>query len=132
MLEGLGRVKGWEKVGVVAAETYGAASFSGAWTASSPPSYDFMLDSIDTIASTLGARQVARASLERAYAHTGEVRSVTCSDAEAVDACIQFADDHKILVEPSCGASLALVYSPRLRPALVKASHVVFEVCGGR
>lgn len=77
-------------------------------------------------------RQVARGALEKAATHKGEVTSVCCSDAEAVDACMRFADDHKILVEPSCGASLALAYSPRLRSSLTDATHVVFEVCGGR
>lgn len=34
------------------------------------------------------------------------------SDTEAVDACLQFFNDHRILVEPACGASLATIYNP--------------------
>jgi hypothetical protein len=59
VFEGLARVgKGWESVNVIAAETDGAASFHGGWHNQCPPNYDFMLDSITTIATTLGARQV--------------------------------------------------------------------------
>lgn len=40
----------------------------------------------------------------------------------------QFARDHRILVEPACGAALAVLYS-----GLTKFSKgpVVVEVCGG-
>ena len=45
------------------------------------------------------------------------------------DACIRFADEHRVLVEPACGASLAAVYNKAeplggLRP-------IVVIVCGG-
>jgi L-serine/L-threonine ammonia-lyase len=33
------------------------------------------------------------------------------SDSEALDACFRFSDDHRLLVEPACGASLAALYS---------------------
>jgi L-serine/L-threonine ammonia-lyase len=51
---------------------------------------------------------------------------------------IQFARDHRMLVEPACGAALAVLYSDRLRnhyfsPNLADHSNgpVVIEICGG-
>jgi L-serine/L-threonine ammonia-lyase len=55
------------------------------------------------------------------------------SDAEAVSACVSLLDDHRVLVEPACGAALALLYSERRRNALApfKGKTVVVIVCGG-
>ena len=39
--------------------------------------------------------------------HPGTVSSVVVSDAAAVTACCQFADDQRCMVEPACGAALA-------------------------
>ena len=39
--------------------------------------------------------------------HPGTVKSVVVSDAAAVTACCQFADDQRCMVEPACGAALA-------------------------
>jgi L-serine/L-threonine ammonia-lyase len=63
-------------------------------------------------------------------AHVHDVRSVVVSDAAAVRACDRFLDDHRVLVEPSCGAALSVVYDrlPLLRSA---AGPVVVIVCGG-
>ena len=70
---------------------------------------------------------MASAAFEWTRRHT--VHSVTVSDAQALDACLRFADDLRILVEPACGAALAVAYeglevlAPYRRPLLV--------VCGG-
>lgn len=57
------------------------------------------------------------------------------TDKEAIQACVQFLDDERILVEPACGATLALVYTGRLREVmkgrLTEDSKVVLVVCGG-
>jgi threonine synthase len=50
-----------------------------------------------------------------------------CTDAEAVDACVKFAQEHPLLVEPACGAALAVLYSKRLMPDRL----IVVEVCDG-
>ncbi len=59
VFEGLKRhdVSGWGSAVVVACETYGTASFAGAW-GEGKPDPSFKLASIDSIASTLGALQV--------------------------------------------------------------------------
>lgn len=53
------------------------------------------------------------------------------SDREAVNACRQFLDDHRILIEPACGAALALVYEESSRNALSKFGDILVVVCGG-
>lgn len=91
------------------------------------------LPAITSIATTLGARTVA----ERAFEYSKEkgVRSVVLSDREAMEGCVRFADDERIMVEASCGVSLALCYGGRLKrvmPELTEDSKVVIVVCGGK
>ena len=51
------------------------------------------------------------------------------SDRAAVRACLRFADDHRVLVEPACGAALATVYD---RASPLDGARRVFVVgCGG-
>ena len=38
------------------------------------------------------------------------IHSHVVTDAQALDACERFLLDHRILVEPACGAALALAY----------------------
>ena len=111
--EGLA-ARGWGGVPVIAVETEGAASFARAraWgdgslaaQKASPP-----LAAIDSIATSLGALKVAEGVLERAEAHGAPTHSVTVSDATAVEACRAFAADHRVLVEPACGAGLSVLY----------------------
>ncbi len=55
--------------------------------------------------------------------------SVVVSDQEAVAACLRFMDDQRIVVEPACGASLAVVYGGAHE--LVGYKNVLVIVCGG-
>lgn len=122
VLEGLHRNK-LAHVPVIAVETEGAASLHAAVNADKLVT----LPAITSIATTLGAKRVAPAAFEWTRRHP--VHSVTVSDTQALDACLQFADDLRILVEPACGAALAVAYqgldvlAPYRRPLLV--------VCGG-
>ena len=51
------------------------------------------------------------------------------SDQQAVAACSRFLDDHRLLVEPACGAALAVAYA---KPeALAEFNKVLIIVCGG-
>ena len=45
--------------------------------------------------------------------------------------CAALLDDHRVLVEPACGAALALLYSERHRAALASFDPLVVVVCGG-
>jgi L-serine/L-threonine ammonia-lyase len=122
VLEGMHEV-GWADVPVLAVETEGAASFAAAVRAGRLVT----LDRITSVATTLVARRVAAKALEWTKRHPITTWQVT--DQQAVDACIRFADEHRVLVEPACGASLAAVYGKSeplegLRP-------IVVIVCGG-
>lgn len=115
---------GWTDVPVLAVETEGAASLAAAMRAGRP----VRLDRISSIATTLGALSVAAAALEWTRRHP--VASWVVSDREAVEACLAFADDHRVLVEPACGAALAPVYAAA-PPLLAGPGPVVVIVCGG-
>ena len=56
------------------------------------------------------------------------------SDKQAVQACLQFAEDfqsEKHLIEPACGAALAVLSNELAATYLDGAKLVVVIVCGG-
>ena len=108
---------------IVACETQGAASFAAAIKAGHP----VKLPEIKTVASSLGASQVALWPVE----HIGNFQhqSVVLSDAEAIMGVVRYADDMRQLVEPACGVSLAVAYLDH--SAIAHAHDVVIVVCGG-
>ena len=122
VVQGLRR-NGWADVPVVAVETEGAASFNAAARAGRRVE----LETITSIATSLGAKQVC----EQAFALLQEhpISSVVVSDQAAVSACLRFLDDHRLLVEPACGAPLALAYEHAAELAEFKTLLMV--VCGG-
>ena len=120
--QGLHR-NGWSSVPIVAVETEGAASFHAAAQAG----HTVQLDQITSIASSLGAKRVCEQAVQWSKEHT--IHSVLVSDKSAVAACERFLCDHRILVEPACGASLALAYENS--PALAAFQTVLVVVCGG-
>ncbi len=120
--EGLHAVGGSD-VPIVAVETVGASSFTQALQADRL----ITLDRITSIATTLGARTVAQQALD--WSHRHPIAPWVISDRAAVDACLRFADDHRVLVEPACGAALAAAY--RRAPALADHDPVMIIVCGG-
>jgi len=122
VLEGMHAI-GWTDVPVLAVETHGAASLHAAMKAGQPVD----IGRIDSIAITLGARRVCERALRWTREHP--VTSWLCSDREAVDACLRFADDHRIVVEPACGAALAAVYGRA--SALQAAASLLVIGCGG-
>ena len=69
------------------------------------------LDAIKSIATSLGALSVHDKLFEMYKSKQYTIASGVVSDREAVAACLRFADDHRLLVEPACGAGLASVYS---------------------
>ena len=108
---------------IIAAETEGAASFAATVEAGRL----ITLDKIASVATTLGARTVASEAL--AWTHRHIVLPWTVSDRAAVDACLRFVDDHRILVEPACGAALSAIYNRA--SVLAGLKRVMVIVCGG-
>ena len=114
---------GLQHIPVIAVETLGADSLHQSLLAGER----ITLPAITSIAATLGARQVAQHAFELAREH--RVISLTVTDAQAVQACLRFADAHRVLVEPACGAALAAlsVHAQRLK----EFRAPLIEVCGG-
>ncbi len=121
-VEGMVR-NGWHDVPVIAVETGGADSLAQAMAADALVE----LPRIASIATSLGARRVSQQALDLTRRH--RVRSVVVSDEAAVAACMRFMDDHRIVVEPACGASLAAVYDKA--DVLAGCARVLVIVCGG-
>ena len=122
VVEGLRR-NGWGGVPVIAAETAGADSYAQALSAGAP----VLLPQITSIATSLGARQVCGRAFDLAREHP--IESVVVSDAAAVAACEDVLLEHRILVEPACGASVAALRSGSA--LLREARSVVVILCGG-
>lgn len=120
--EGLER-NGLAHVPILAVETKGADSLAASLAAGRRVE----LPAITSIATSLGARKVAEHAFELARAWP--VESIVVSDQAAVDACLDFLDEHRVLVEPACGAALAVAWAKPER--LAAHERVLFIVCGG-
>lgn len=115
---------GWADIPLVAVETVGAASLHAAIKNGELTT----LNSITSVATSLGARRVCAKAFEWTSRHP--VDSVTVTDAQAVRACLQVADQHRMIVEPACGAAVAAVLS-QASPVLSKTKNVLVILCGG-
>lgn len=122
MLQGMHRV-GWDDVPVLAVETEGAASFKAAAEAGRL----VRLEAIRSLATTLGALSVTPELMRWKERHA--IAHCAVSDRQAVDACLRFLDDHRVLVEPACGAALATLYEGH--EELKGQGPVLVEICGG-
>ena len=122
-LQGMHAV-GWQDVPLVAVETVGAHSLNAAVAAGEPVT----LDAITSVATSLGARRVSERAFEWTKQH--EVIATTVTDDEAVQACLDVAREHRLIVEPACGAAVAAAVARQV-PALRTAAHVLVVLCGG-
>ncbi len=122
VVEGL-RGNGLSSVPIIAVETGGTASFHGAIQANALVE----LDAIRGVATSLGAKRVALNAFEAQKYHP--TKSVVVSDGQAVSSCLRFLDDHRVLVEPACGAALAPLYDNL--PEISPFRTIVCVVCGG-
>ncbi|KAF8604690.1 tryptophan synthase beta subunit-like PLP-dependent enzyme [Ceratobasidium sp. AG-I] len=107
------------------------------------------LPNITSMAASLGAPSPAQAILEQGLARRaraaqdpskfGGLTSVTVPDEIAMRGSLGFLDEQKMLVELSCGVTMAPAYIPGLLKRLVPGPRdgtnrrpvVVFVVCGG-
>lgn len=122
VVEGLHR-NSMNNVPVLAVETRGAHSLALSIQENSLRS----LDEITSIATSLGAKQVARQAYQCCRNH--KIISHVVSDLDAVDACLKFLFAHRIMVEPACGASLSLLSKPV--DFLADKKNILIIVCGG-
>jgi L-serine/L-threonine ammonia-lyase len=122
VIEGLER-NHMPNVPILAVETEGADSLA----ASLKAKRHVEIEKITSIATSLGAKKVAKAAYD--WCHKHNVVSHVVSDKEAIDACLRFANDHRLLVEPACGASLTALYNPA--DFLKDKDCILVIVCGG-
>jgi L-serine/L-threonine ammonia-lyase len=122
IVEGLQRA-GLEHVPILAMETRGADSFYQAVQSNSL----ITLDGISSIATSLGATQVAEQALK--YSQSHPTINEIVDDHQAVEACLTFLDQHRVLVEPACGASLAAIYENS--DFFQDKENILMIVCGG-
>jgi len=118
---------GWAAVPLIAMETEGANCLLAARKAG----HNVTLPAITSVATSLGALSVCPALLERCLASPARVISRQVTDSQAKAACVRFAADHRILVEPACGAALSAVYSGQLDGLALGPGPLVVVVCGG-
>jgi L-serine/L-threonine ammonia-lyase len=121
VVEGLKTV-GWTDVSVICVETYGADSMHQ----SLMQGRRVTLDAITSIATSLGAKQIAEMAFTDA--NNFSTKSVVVTDKQAIQGCRKLLDAHHILVEPACGASVAAALSPNL---IGDMDDIVVIVCGG-
>jgi len=121
VVEGLQR-NGWNDVPVIAVETQGAASFHAATLAGKAVE----IEKITSVATSLGAKRVCDQAVECWRRHP--IESLVVADQQALEACNRFLFDHRILVEPACGAALAAAYHGDL---LSRFERSLVIVCGG-
>lgn len=124
ILEGLKR-QGWNDLAMYSVETEGAASFAESIKAGELVT----LDKINTIATSLGAKRVARRLFDWTKERT--IIPLVVSDHAAALACRKFADDHRVLVEPACGAALSVIYDIEKFKPLAAHQSILVIVCGG-
>ena len=108
---------------VLAVETHGAASLAAALTAGEPVA----LPAITSIATSLGASQICQQAFD--YAQGDNVRASTVSDEDALAGCRWLADQHRLIVEPACGAAIAAARSGKEQVSAYE--DIVIVVCGG-
>lgn len=119
------RKAGWGDVPIVTAETHGAESFAAMVAAGGEV---VQLPAISSLAKSLGALAVSQRCAE--WVRDGRsVLPIVVSDREAVEACSLLAVEHRILVEPACGAAVAAALGDKMRD--VGDGPVVVVVCGG-
>ncbi|KDO31456.1 hypothetical protein SPRG_04071 [Saprolegnia parasitica CBS 223.65] len=120
---------GWSATKVLTMETHGANKMQQSMASNSRVT----LRSINTLARSLGASAVSETAF--AYAQKLRVHASSVSDEDAVAACLRFASDHKFLVEPACGATLAPLYNGQLASILgddfAKIDSICLMICGG-
>ena len=122
IMEGLEKL-GWQNTKVLCVETEGAASLYK----SIEVGHQVTLEQINTVATSLGAKRICDQAW--AYAQLPSVAAATVNDEEAIAACRSFASEYLCIVEPACGAALAMLNSSH--PFLQAAQRILVVICGG-
>lgn len=144
------RKLGWQnRTKILVLETVGTRSFNAMVKAGGER---VKLEKIDSVVTSLSVAQVNPRTAQVFLEAKPPLLSRLVTDSQAVAACVAFADDHRFLVGPACGTTLAAVYDRMIERMLTnneeeheifydkkgndKFSHsedgpVVIIVCGG-
>ncbi|PFH52384.1 hypothetical protein AMATHDRAFT_189529 [Amanita thiersii Skay4041] len=149
---------GWDDVPLIALETKGSDCFyhsmsmnHGRFNSSCkhlPQGVDLIYNSQHDVflahfngfsskaSGSLGASEPSAAVVKMALERSGGTVCVSVPDELSMQACVNFADDHKLLVELACSTTLAPAYKSLLFNKLVPGNEdkqrvVVFIICGG-
>jgi len=144
---------GWEDVPIVAVETSGANCFYSSmalnsdWTGTHgvPAEIEIVvgedgvkiahLNKLTSKATSLAATSPSPGVVKMALAWGGGIRCLSVPDEMTMNTARYFADEHKMLTELACAATLTPGYESRLMERLSGADDgpgaVVFIVCGG-
>ncbi|KAK6465790.1 tryptophan synthase beta subunit-like PLP-dependent enzyme [Scheffersomyces coipomensis] len=129
VIEGLKRNKELNDVPVLTVETHQAPTFKVSLDANEV----VHLKEIKTLSTSLASPYISGKSLENYKSH--KTHHVVIDDLDAAQGCIDFYDEFGVLVEPACGASVALAFkkSDLLENfgALTKDDIVIIVACGG-
>ncbi|OLP84170.1 L-serine dehydratase/L-threonine deaminase [Symbiodinium microadriaticum] len=88
------------------------------------------LEAAGWVAKSLGALRPSEAVFEKCRQLPSSLfASEVFSDAQALAACLRLADEHRLVVEPACGAALAAVTENC--ESLRGMRKIVVEICGG-
>jgi L-serine/L-threonine ammonia-lyase len=122
ILEGMHQV-GWYDIPLFAVQTEGAASLYQSIKENKP----IVLSTVNTIATSLATKRITPQLLDWTKKHS--VTPLIVSDKACVLAIKRFVDHQRVLVEPSSGAALSVVYDQH--PELEKYQSILVIVCGG-
>lgn len=114
---------GWLDVPIITAETSGAASFAKSFQEKKR----IRLESVDTVATSLAAKQICQQAFDWSQKHPTMPQVV--SDKQAISACLRFADEHLQMIEPAGGASMAVLYERY--PVIEPYEKIAVILCGG-
>lgn len=107
LVDGIRR-QGWaNRTKILVMETVGTGSFNGMVKAGGER---VILPFIDSIVTSLSVAQVNPRTAQVFLESSPVLLSRLVTDKDAVSACVQFADDHRLLVGSACGTTLAAVY----------------------
>ena len=122
VMEGIVRNR-WIQTQIITVETEGTQSLYQ----SKQERKRITLPEISGIATSLGAKTISPKAFE--YAMDNRLLPIIVSDSDCINAIERFAHEFRVLVEPACGASLALPY---LKPDLISPyENIIVIVCGG-
>ncbi|KAJ6641404.1 L-serine dehydratase [Pseudolycoriella hygida] len=131
VLEGLKKLN-WYSTEVIVVETHGASSFNLMTKSGGERA---RLEKITSRATTLGALEVAPRLVDDFWHSQFRISSLLVSDEESIQAIFNIVNDHRMLVEMSCSASIAAIYNGSVDELLksknIPSGDIVAILCGG-